>query len=309
MRIPGIINQSDLRDRMDRAEIRALQRRGEIRAVGTWYATSEAPSDVLALLALGFRPACVDAASLLGLWTPPIDGVHVCARRDSGALGASGRMASGRGGAVFRQVRRRIDPASGRIRPEPAGAAVGQALLHAPHLRAWPDREPVPPVDLVLEQAARCLSTVGAAIVLESALDRRVVGRAEMGAVLDRLPAARRGPLSRIRDDAQSGTETFVRWWLESRRFQVRSQVWIAEDHRADLLVGRSWIIECDSRAFHDDPAQYRRDRERDLRLRALGYTVTRLTWEQVFVTWEQTERSLLAILARGDHRRALPGR
>ena len=40
----------------------------------------------------------------------------------------------------------------------------------------------------------------------------------------------------------------------------------------------------------------------RDLYLTSRGYRVTRLSWEQVFVRWEETREMLLAILRRGEH-------
>ena len=94
-----------------------------------------------------------------------------------------------------------------------------------------------------------------------------------------------------------------MRWWLESLTVPVRAQVQIGQVGRVDLLIGRSWIIECDSRAFHDNPKQYSADRSRDLALQSYGYRVTRLTWQQVFVTWPATQKMLLTILRRGTHR------
>ena len=95
-----------------------------------------------------------------------------------------------------------------------------------------------------------------------------------------------------------------MRWWMESRRFPVRPQVLFPEGRRRmDLLVGKSWVIECDSREFHDDPLSYDVDRARDLYLASRGYRVTRLSWEQVFLRWEETQAMLLAILRRGEHR------
>lgn len=301
MRIPGIIHRSDLAARgCDRNAVRRLLRRGAMRYVAPWYVTEEAPADLVDLLARGVRPTCLDAAALHGLWVPIDDRVHAFAPRTARTLAVDLGMA--------RQIRRRRDHETG-MRTDVAGSRQGPVVLHGPVLQAWPTLDPVPDLDLVLSHAGRCLPVVSAAILFESSVETGALALGEAQNIVASLPHGRRRALSRIRGDAESGTETFVRWLFESRRFEVRSQVWIAADHRADLLVGRSWIIECDSRAFHDDPAQYRKDRERDLRSRALGYTVTRLTWEQVFVTWDQTEQALLAVLARGDHRRALPGR
>ena len=75
---------------------------------------------------------------------------------------------------------------------------------------------------------------------------------------------------------------------------------------RVDLKLGQNWIIECDSVQFHDNPRQYHLDRARDLQLQARRYTVTRLTWEQVFLDWERTSELLLTILRRREHRRPL---
>lgn len=122
------------------------------------------------------------------------------------------------------------------------------------------------------------------------------------------LPQSLRGPLGRVSPFAESGTETAVRWWLESLRVTVAPQVRIPGIGRVDLKLGKSWIIECDSRKYHDTDEQFHRDRARDLRLRALGFIVTRLTWEQVFMDWNETEQLLLTVLRRRDHRRNVPG-
>ena len=98
-----------------------------------------------------------------------------------------------------------------------------------------------------------------------------------------------------------------MRWWLEERCVQVRSQVQLLPDVRVDLLLGTNWVIECDGRQFHDDPDQYQEDRRRDLALSAHGFRVTRLTWEQVFLNWKATAQMLQTMLRRRDHRRALP--
>ena len=134
----------------------------------------------------------------------------------------------------------------------------------------------------------------------------RLISEAEAQHLVAGLPVDLARQLRRVRSDAASGTETRVRWWLESMHVAVRSQVQVCRGIRVDLLVGSSWVIECDSRAHHAGDEQYHRDRWRDLTLRAMGYTVTRLSWEQVFLQWEATEQMLRSMLHRREHRRVL---
>ncbi|MDN5686050.1 MAG: hypothetical protein L0G94_05100 [Brachybacterium sp.] len=283
---------------------RAWLRCGTIRSVGQWYVTSEAPGDLVALLELGVRPTCVDAAALHGLWVPFAEGVHAYRPRTVKASKPVPRVM---------QIRRHVDPATQELVPlpePPAGAprrAPQPLVLHAPRVRAWPGIDPAPDILRTLEHAARCLPAVKAAILIESALNQGHLGMVDLERLLAGLPQRYRFPLSRVRADAQSGTETAVRWWLEERCVRVRSQVQLLPDVRVDLLLGTNWVIECDSRRFHDDPGQYREDRRRDLLLSARGFRVTRLTWEQVFLEWEATARMLQTMLRRRDHRRALP--
>lgn len=304
MKIPGVILASELkRVEPDPRRRRRWLREGTIRAVGQWYVTAEAPEDLVALLALDVRPTCLDAAALHGLWVPLASGVHVFRPRAVEYPAPVPRVL---------QLRRRIDPERGELVPLPEPVEgmprrVPQPLvLHRPRLRTWPDDDPVPDLQQTLDHAARCLPTFKAAILIESALNQGKVSGTELARLLEGLPRTVRTPLSRVRSDAQSGTETAVRWWLEGRCVRVRSQVRLAPGTRVDLLVGTNWVIECDSRRFHDDPERYREDRRRDLELGSRGYRVTRLTWEQVFLEWEATEQMLRSMLHRREHRRVL---
>lgn len=341
MRISGIVHRSDLARRgHSESDVEQWLRDGAVRRVQQWYVTLDAPTELVALLRLGVRPTCVDAAAIRGLWVPARRGaVHVFRprmgrgtragrrsgqsprRQESGesseslqrSLSTHGRSAAIRDVLSPRVVGAATAPHAYPLRPsDRAGLtlttpAVAVPLAwHGPALRAWPDLDPVPAVELVLEHAGRCLEPVDAATIFESAVHEGQITLDRALDVIAVLPANSRRALCRIRGDAESGTETTVRWWLESRKISVRSQVWIPGVGRVDLLVGESWVIECDSRRYHDTDDGYQRDRARDLELRALGYTVTRLTWEQVFVSWFSTQRSLLAVIARDDHRRAL---
>lgn len=307
MRVRGVVHRKGLAEvEPDPDRRSALLRSGKIRSVGQWYVTEEAPEDLLALLELGVRPTCLDAAALHGLWVPMAVGVHAYRPRRVEAPPDAPRLA---------QIRRRRDAGSGELVPIPVSGAGQPApathplILHAPSLRGWGSQDPVPDIVRTLDHAARCQSTVNAAILIESALNKRCLSTKDLDRLLAGLPQRKRHPLVRVRADAQSGTETAVRWWLEERRVRVRSQAQLLPDVRVDLLIGTNWVIECDSRRFHDDPAQYREDRRRDLALSSRGYRVTRLTWEQVFLEWPRTSAMLVEMLRRRDHRRLLPVR
>ena len=290
MHIKGIEHRARLRAQgVEQAVVRRWLRNGVVSSIQPWYATAEAPPGIVALLRLGVRPTCLDGASLHGLWTPPHPGTHVFRPR---LLSADGELS----GAKAQPVRSR----DGTIITL---AEEQDLVLHGPALRSWPTDDPVPELDLVLRHAALCLPVATSAVLFESALHRRRLTRHEADRILAALPQRIRRPLSRIRADAESGTETTVRWWMESRQFPVRPQVLFPDGRRRmDFLVGRSWVIECDSREHHDDPLSYAEDRSRDLYLTSRGYRVTRLSWEQVFVRWEETREMLLAILRRGEH-------
>ncbi|MEE1618748.1 endonuclease domain-containing protein [Brachybacterium sp. J153] len=269
MRIPGIVHRSDLSTYgIDEAARRRLLRLGLMVRVGTWYVRDTAPPEVVGLLAQGLRPTCVTAAPHHGLWTPLHDGAHVYRPR---GLAAGGKPA--------------------------------ELVMHGSDLRSWPDRDPVASLEMTLDHAGRCLPVRDAAILYESALNRRRLSEHAAQQLVAALPSSRRQQLSRISPHAQSGTETAVRWWLESLHVPVTPQVRIPGVGRVDLQLGERWIIECDSVRYHDSPQQYHLDRARDLQLQSLGYSVTRLTWEQVFLDWERTSALLLTILRRRDHR------
>lgn len=140
-------------------------------------------------------------------------------------------------------------------------------------------------------------------MALDSVVNLRLMERDE----LDRLfaGASRRvhAVLERI-DLAESGPETLVRMRLRSLGLRVRSQMVIDGVGRVDLVVGDSLVIEVDSVSHHTDLDAYRRDRERDRRLRAMGYVPVRLTYDQVLNRWPEVEADILAMVRRREHLR-----
>lgn len=163
-------------------------------------------------------------------------------------------------------------------------------------------REPVDNARLALECAACCLAPDDLTVVIDSLLNMRLATRADVEDWLRDYPRAVARALARTDARSESGTESYVRLRLRRKRLKVRVQVQIGEVGRVDLLVGDRLVIECDSLAHHTSPASYENDRRRDRQLRALGFHVIRLTYDQVTHRWEEVEADLLAIIRRHDH-------
>lgn len=254
-----------------RRAIERLVAEGTIIALGRgYYATGDTPAAVLRALRHGHRVTCVDALNLYGFWVPTSRGDHR---------------------AALRSARLYIAPG-------------GDVVLHAPILRSWPDPHPVLPLPLALEHAVHCLDADGAAIVLESGLHLKLIDASAVQAATASLSQRRQASIFPLRGDAESGTETRVRRGLTRAGVRMRSQVWVEGIGRVDLLVGERLIIECDSVAHHAGVEDFHRDRLRDLTAHRLGYTVVRLTWEQVMLDWDHTLATLLAMIRAGVHRR-----
>ncbi|UFU02616.1 DUF559 domain-containing protein [Ruania suaedae] len=264
----GIYSRDDLRARgLGPKQIRALCGRGDLRRVARgWYATAAADAGAVAALAAGGRLTCVSAARLHGLWVPWAAEPHAYTRR---------------------------------------GRTLRGFVTHLPCIDAWPDREPIAGLHLSLRHAARCLSAEHAAILLESALDRRLLRPSELPEILGDLHETRRRKIGTIHRTSQSGSETRVARWLRGRGVDFRQQARIPGVGHVDMLVGQSWIIEVDGRQHHSLAADYENDRRRDLLAQRMGYRVTRLSYTQVWVDWDHTQQELAAILARRQHRRA----
>lgn len=231
-----------------------------------WVATAAADPDLLAAVSAGGRIGCETQARRLGLWVLDATQLHLSMPRHSG-----------------------------HTRP-PAGAVI--------HWRGaeWGSRHAtVDPLETVLRDVADCLSLEAALCVLESALNRRLIGVAELERL---LLETRRGPrlLPLLDPSAESGLETLVRCRLIRVGIVTRSQVQIEGIGRVDLLVGDRLVIECDGRAHHDDPLARARDRHRDLLLSARGYLVIRLDIAQIQGDWMLTHAVIRDLITRRQH-------
>lgn len=258
-----IYTTAQLRADHSRREIQSLVDAEQLHKAGKYYATPGTDALVVAALRAGVRPTCLTAAKHHGLWVPPGDGRHAYAHRS---------------------------------RPLPSGW-VG----HGWH-QVWPEADPVASPELLIRHACTCLDPVDVAILAESALREGALDLADLATIRRTAPRDTARVLERATDLAESGTETKVRLFFQMRGVEVRPQVQIPEVGRVDLLVGRRWIVECDSRAHHTGDGRYEYDRGRDISAGALGYTTTRLTHGMVFGDWAQTTTLLLTMLRSGQH-------
>lgn len=244
----------------ERADIEEGLRVGAIRRVARdWYAFPDADPRIVGPLALKTRATCVTGGALHGLWVPDDSAPHVAIRQGD---------------------------------PNPDGPCVVHRLAPA----GFYTRSPIMPLVACLREIMTCVDHESALICLESAVAKRRVSAKVARRLLAELPERERRRLMRFDPASESGSETRVRLYFQRRRIDVRSQVVIPGVGRVDLLVGKSIIVECDSREHHATERAYAIDRARDLAAMRQGYTVIRLTWEQVFLDWDITQQVLLGL-------------
>ncbi|MHB1009402.1 MAG: endonuclease domain-containing protein [Propionibacteriaceae bacterium] len=251
-----------------RHAIREAIARGSLRRLSRgWYDAGGCSGDELAAAARGGRIGCLTALRDHGVWVPPTTHPHL-------------------------------------ITPRWQRAGVTGIHHPLPRGRLW-EREAIR-YDVVecLSQVLRHHDVETSLIVLESACHLRLVSEATVSELIAERPKPVTEQLARFDARSESGTETRVRLFLARLGYRVRPQVRILGVGRVDLLVGESLIVECDSHAHHTGEAHYRGDRSRDLHAAALGYRVVRLTWEQVFLTWTDTQALLLQHLRTRRYRR-----
>ncbi len=254
----------------DKSDVRKAVRQEILRPIRRgWYHLGNPDPSALRAVRRGGVLSCVSALAFHGVWVPPESGLHV-GFSESGDVGRAER--------------------AGFLRCSPPGQRPAPALA-------------VDGVELALAASSRCVSAETMLVLLESAINLRLVDRADLHHILRHCPPKMIDLIAACRA-SESGTETMVRDRLRRRRVSVRSQVQIGDIGRVDLLVGRRLVVEVDSVAHHTDVVSYRRDRLRDLRLVARGYQVVRLTYEQVMFGWPEVEEHLLHLTRRREHRR-----
>lgn len=258
-----IYTYAQLRADHSRREIDHAVDTGQLERAGRHFVLPGTDDAVVAALRKGARATCLSAARHHGIWTPPGPGRHVYTRR---------------------------------------GSATNSAWVTHGYHHSWPEEDAVATPALLLEHATRCVEPLDVGILAESALHLKLLDEADVAAIRNASPRRVQRVLNRANRLAESGTESKVRLHLELRRVPVRPQVEIDGVGRVDLLIGESWILECDSKSHHRDEAAYEADRARDFRAAARGYRTNRLTYDMCFAGWEETTVWLAQMVATGEH-------
>ncbi|HEV7957195.1 MAG TPA: DUF559 domain-containing protein [Marisediminicola sp.] len=155
-------------------------------------------------------------------------------------------------------------------------AAAARADSHSPQWR-------VSVTDAIV-RFARVESDEQVAAAIESAVHEKRMRRAEVSALMERLPRRFRRILTSLNFKAESGLESIGVLRFEDLGYDVAQQVQIGPD-RVDIVLDGWLIIELDGDAHHD----VARDRKRTNRLIRAGYSLLRFGYVDVFFEWDAT--------------------
>lgn len=238
------------------SQIAELMKAGRLnRVIRGWYAEPTAASDVVRALKLTGRLGCLSGCRAHGLWVPPDSQLHVM-------LNPGRPLPPKQPGITFHRAERSCASA-------------------------------VAPLEDCLAHVLQRHDPETGLVVLESALNLELLSMGDVRALISASPAKKQRGLHHFMPGAQSGSETRLRLFFQRLNVSVEPQAFIPGVGRVDLLVGRSWIIEADSEAHHGSRVDQEVDRHRDLGAWEAGYEITRLTYQQIWTTWERTSQFL----------------
>jgi very-short-patch-repair endonuclease len=261
-------------------QLTAAVRSGTIRRIRRgWYATPLAEVDQAEAVRVGGRVSHTSAARRYGFWSGFDTRLHVTVQRGSARL--------------RRRRRPRFDTPDNSDREVVVHwIAPGRQDLTSKQTWCVGVSECLRGVVAIAdrETAIACLETAMHVLGWSEDQIHRVFANASPR-VQARAAQARRGP--------ESGPESLVGQRLRRKGLHPVFQVQIPTVGRVDMLVDDWLVIEVDGRAYHSSPEQFERDRHRDARLVALGYTVLRFSYLQVTTNWPFVERTILATVSQ----------
>lgn len=272
-RAGGVARAGELARRgIGRGALAAAQRSGDvIRVRKGWYALATLAPEIIQAARVGGALACVSAARHHDLWVPPGPaGLHV---------------------AVPPTAARLRQPSNPRLRLADAPDSV---TVH------WttPGTRTVQQLPEAIALSIGCGGPETAFVLLESALNRRRMGRGELAVLNALAPAWFRAWSRHAGSSSESGTESMVKLLLLSLGLPFRQQVRLDTVGRVDFVVGDALVVEVDSKEHHADAL---RDRRRDAALSALGYRSLRFMYSQVVYERDAVEAAIVGALIRGD--------
>nr|WP_249290536.1 type IV toxin-antitoxin system AbiEi family antitoxin domain-containing protein [Mobiluncus mulieris] len=254
----GIFSTAMLREhQVSRRRQEKLVSEGKLRQIRHgWYATNDAHQDAIRAIKHGGQVGCISGCKVHGLWIPPKHQkqLHICVSNQGGAKLDLDRV----GISVHRGGDREISS-----------------------IRFVQD---------CLTDVMKHHDPETALVILESAVNHKLVTFNEGEALIAGLPENKRWPLRHFARGAQSGSETRVRLFFNQRNVKVKPQEHLRNIGWVDLLVGKSLIVECDSQTYHSSGADTHKDRVRDEYADKQGYTVIRLSYPQIWYQWEETQ-------------------
>jgi Transcriptional regulator, AbiEi antitoxin/Protein of unknown function (DUF559) len=230
-----------------------------------------------------------------------------------------GAVLSHRDGArhhgVWSGSRREIDVTAARSREGLRGVTLHRSRALIPPDWGWKDNIPVTSPARTFLDCAEVLRPRQLTTVLEEAERIRIFDLTAIKDVLERNKHRRGHPvliacLGLTLEEAQYTKRELERLLLAIcaeaglplPAFNTMVEGYEVDAHWPGTIV----IVELDSWEFHRTRAAFERDRSRDLRLEAAGYTVVRLTWRQLTERRAEVIQTLRALLDSG---RTLPAR
>ncbi|MEJ3403443.1 DUF559 domain-containing protein [Rathayibacter sp. YIM 133350] len=240
-----------------------------------WFATASAPLDLVRAVRVGGTLTGASVARICQLWTLADERLHVRVPSTASRL------------------------ASPDDRGRPLDAIEHVVCVHySSRPAALTAMDGIP--DALVEMF-RCGDVRSAAVALDSALNKRLIGPADLRWMRTHIPVRKQRVFDRADAGAQSGLETLVRLLLAAHNVRFRSQVWLEPAGRVDLLVGDRLVLELDGAEFHTGAA-FEEDRRRDLALTMQGYLVVRLSYRMITYRWNEVAASILELIRRDEH-------
>ncbi len=257
---------------------RAVRSAEILRVRRAWYAVKDAPHDVVRAVRVGGSLTAVSVARLHDLWAFPEPGLHVSVAANAARLRSEHTRFVTLGEENDNSVCLHWRAGRG------ATLCIQESLADS------------------LVDSIHCQSDEYAVILIDSALNKRLVSLAELQRKFDGLPRRYRRILARADARSQAGTETLVRLRLRAIGILLGIQIQIRGAGRVDLLIGDRLVIECDGHEWHWLEDSYEKDHERDAVLVQRGYLVLRLTYNQIVNDWPRMELIIRGLIMSGDH-------